>query len=81
MMRHLDAPLDEALDGTFSSQGILLHYDFPILDECVGLEMGSVSCLLNHPCINIPVQRFSSASRDNQDNPQKGRAAISPVSC
>lgn len=81
MMRHLDAPLDEALDGTFSSQGILLHYDFPILDECVGLEMGSVFRLSNLLWINIPVQRFSSASRDNQDSLQKERATSSPVSC
>jgi hypothetical protein len=57
-MKHpLDAPLDEALDGTFSSQGILLHYDFPIFDECVGLEMGSASSLESllhqHTCTKI----------------------------
>lgn len=40
-MHRLDAPLNEALDGSFSGQGILLHYDFPVFDESIGLDMGS----------------------------------------
>ena len=40
-MHYLDPPLDKTLDGTFSGQGIFLHYDFPVLDEGIGLSMGS----------------------------------------
>jgi len=35
---HLDPPLDKALDGTFGGQGVLLHYDFLVFDEGVGLH-------------------------------------------
>ena len=54
MMHHLDAPLDEALDGTFSGQGILLHYDLAVFDDGIGLEMGSAwsleSLFHQHTC-------------------------------